>query len=66
MHFTILHFRFYILHFAFYILHFTFRILHFRAVPKIDSVIATARQEAGSNLYFYIKKQIASVVPPSQ
>ncbi|MFH1005654.1 MAG: hypothetical protein V1781_09235 [Bacteroidota bacterium] len=37
-----------------------------RAVPKIDFVIATARHEAGSNLYFYIKKQIASVVPPSQ
>ncbi|MFH1005759.1 MAG: hypothetical protein V1781_09775 [Bacteroidota bacterium] len=37
-----------------------------RAVPKIGFVIATARHEAGSNLYFYIKKQIASVVPPSQ
>ncbi|MFH1004982.1 MAG: hypothetical protein V1781_05755 [Bacteroidota bacterium] len=37
-----------------------------RAVPKIDFVIATARYEAGSNLYFYMKKQIASVVPPSQ
>ncbi|MFH1004382.1 MAG: hypothetical protein V1781_02645 [Bacteroidota bacterium] len=37
-----------------------------RAVPKIDFVIATARHEAGSNLYFYMKKQIASVVPPSQ
>ncbi|MFH1004428.1 MAG: hypothetical protein V1781_02885 [Bacteroidota bacterium] len=36
------------------------------AVPKIDFVIATARHEAGSNLYFYMKKQIASVVPPSQ
>ncbi|MFH1005650.1 MAG: hypothetical protein V1781_09215, partial [Bacteroidota bacterium] len=33
----------------------------FRAVPKIDFVIATARYEAGSNLYFYMKKQIASV-----
>ncbi|MFH1004503.1 MAG: hypothetical protein V1781_03265 [Bacteroidota bacterium] len=38
----------------------------FRAVPKIGFVIATASHEAGSNLYFYMKKQIASVVPPSQ
>ncbi|MFH1005290.1 MAG: hypothetical protein V1781_07345 [Bacteroidota bacterium] len=36
------------------------------AVLKISFVIATARHEAGSNLYFYMKKQIASVVPPSQ
>ncbi|MFH1004324.1 MAG: hypothetical protein V1781_02345 [Bacteroidota bacterium] len=41
-------------------------IVDLRAVPKIGSVIATARHEAGSNLYFYMKKQIASVVPPSQ
>ncbi|MFH1004223.1 MAG: hypothetical protein V1781_01820 [Bacteroidota bacterium] len=40
--------------------------LLYRAVPKINFVIATARHEAGSNLYFYMKKQIASVVPPSQ
>ncbi|MFH1004046.1 MAG: hypothetical protein V1781_00880 [Bacteroidota bacterium] len=33
---------------------------------QICFVIATARHEAESNLNFYMKKQIASVVPPSQ
>ncbi|MFH1005644.1 MAG: hypothetical protein V1781_09185 [Bacteroidota bacterium] len=41
-------------------------VFYIRAVLKIELVIATARHEAGSNLYFYMKKQIASVVPPSQ
>ncbi|MFH1004435.1 MAG: hypothetical protein V1781_02920 [Bacteroidota bacterium] len=40
--------------------------LHILGLTQIRIVIATARHEAGSNLNFYMKKQIVSVVPHMQ